>query len=445
MKRCPQCSRTFTNDAQKFCTQDGVSLIDDAAPASPRASQGETIRIEAARPETPEFDDETTKQISRGLKPEASGEFDPYKTLVSKPQDTSTKVPVDTGGLKPSSTTPPSAPAPTSALNPSTSDLMKTMASYNPPVQQRPASKPQPPPPQKEPAVQPSQPLPQSPAPPLPMRSSAELPKTVPAPAKKSKLPIVLGILAVLLFLALGGAVAGYFFVLRPMLEARRETPEATPTPAATPVATPKTQEKTEEVKEPPPYSPPPNGVQFVSSSENLSGRLKEHYVGFSFYYPQSWLKDPTAGVGNASNFAKVERRLPPDFTQENFAVGSYVSAGSPEGDRAIFPTVARKLSAQYEKTFDPYKKVSEGPVQLGVYNGYEFRFESFSPNTEKGDIKIWGRVIFLPPVDGSRNGVTLLMLATSLASELKSVDDVGVKGELPMMLESFRFGRQNR
>jgi hypothetical protein len=64
------------------------------------------------------------------------------------------------------------------------------------------------------------------------------------------------------------------------------------------------------------------------------------------------------------------------------------------------------------------------------------------SRNTAKGDIKIWGRVIFVPPVDGGKNGVTLLMLTTSLAQELKSVDDVGVKGQLPMMLESFRFGK---
>ena len=57
--------------------------------------------------------------------------------------------------------------------------------------------------------------------------------------------------------------------------------------------------------------------------------------------------------------------------------------------------------------------------------------------------MKIWGRAIFLPPPAGQTDGVTLLMLATSLAPELKSVDDVGVKGELPMILESFRFGKK--
>jgi hypothetical protein len=191
-----------------------------------------------------------------------------------------------------------------------------------------------------------------------------------------------------------------------------------------------------------PPYSPPADAVQFVNSKGKLDGKLAEHYVDFSFYYPQNWQKDPKAGVAGAVNFAKVERRLPPDFTQENFAVGWYSSAGSTDGDRAAFPGLAANLSSQFARGFQEYKKVSEGPTKAGEYDGYEFRFESISRNTEHGDIKIWGRVIFLPPTDGGKNGVTLLMLATSLAPELKTVNDVGVKGELPMMLESFRFGK---
>jgi len=131
-----------------------------------------------------------------------------------------------------------------------------------------------------------------------------------------------------------------------------------------------------------------------------------------------------------------------PDFTQENFAVGWYSSAGSEQGDQATFHSLAETLSSQYAHNPDflNYRKASEGATTVGSYNGYEFRFETAS--RVRKDIKIWGRVIFLPPVDGGRNGVTLLMFATSLAREVRSVDDVGVKGELPMMLESFRFGK---
>ena len=183
---------------------------------------------------------------------------------------------------------------------------------------------------------------------------------------------------------------------------------------------------------------------EFVNSNDNLDGKLAEHYVDFNFYYPERWEKDPKAGVPGATNFAKFERRLPPDFTQENFAVGWYSSAGSESADRAAFPILAANLSATFAKKFSDYHKVSEGETKAGVYDGYEFRFESSSRNTAKGDLKVWGRVIFLPPVDGEKNGVTLLMLATSLAPELRSIDDVGAKGELPMILESFRFGKKN-
>jgi hypothetical protein len=279
------------------------------------------------------------------------------------------------------------------------------------------------------------------------MPPPAQTPAAEPAavglrPAKKSKLPLVLGILAVLFLIGIGAGGALYWFVARPMLEKKRATLDRRPTPAPTSTTRTTPEPKKNIAADVPPYSPPSDAVEFVNSSDNLDGKLKEHYVDFSFYYPESWQKDPKAGVPGATNFAKVERRLPPDFTQENFAVGWYASAGSEEGDRAAFPKLAENMSAQLEKGFTDYRKISEGPTRVGVYNGYEFRFESASHNTERGDIKIWGRVIFLPPVDGGKNGVTLLMLATSLARELKSADDVGVKGDLPMLLESFRFGK---
>jgi hypothetical protein len=103
---------------------------------------------------------------------------------------------------------------------------------------------------------------------------------------------------------------------------------------------------------------------------------------------------------------------------------------------------LVQNLSEKFAKTIDNYQKVSEGETKVGPYDAYEFRFQGQSQPTDKGQFKIWGVSVFVPPADGSKNGVTLLMLATSLAPELRSVRDVGVKGDLPMMLESFRFGK---
>ena len=411
MKRCPKCNRTFTTDTQKFCTHDGGLLLD--------AGQ-ETVRIEHDAP---------TKVISRDLISQVTGEIDPFKTIVTRPEETGGTSRQVTQDLSPQTVPPSAPPQPTPAPPP-----VAGPGSVTPPPPAPPA------PPAPETASQPlgSGPI-AAPAPPLQ------------APAKKkSSLPLVLGILAVLFIVGVVAIAAAYVFVVRPRLIAGRIIGQ--PTPSLTPVVdqptplvsvTPNNYVPAATPEGPPEYLPPPNAVQFVNSKDRLDGKLAEHYVDFSFYYPNNWEKDAKAGVPGASNFAKVERRLPPDFTQENFAVGSYVSAGSPEGDRAAFHGLVENLSAQFEKNFPEYHKVSEGETKAGFYEGYEFRFEAISRNTAKGDLKIWGRTIFLPPSAGQESGVVLLMLTTSLAPELKSVDDVGVKGELPMILESFRFGKK--
>jgi hypothetical protein len=199
----------------------------------------------------------------------------------------------------------------------------------------------------------------------------------------------------------------------------------------------------TEETKTQPEFVAPPNTVKFTNSPANLEGKLAEHYLDFSFYYPNNWVPDPKAGLHGSSNFTKVERRLPPDFTQENFAVGWYKSKGTFDADEPTFPQLVEVLSSNLSKSFPEYRKVSEGPTKVNSLDGYEFRFVSVSKGSEKGDIQLWGRVIFLPTgVAGEQTGATLVMLATSLAPELSGVDDVGDKGEMPVILESLRFGK---
>jgi hypothetical protein len=276
--------------------------------------------------------------------------------------------------------------------------------------------------------------------------AQAQPSQPLPAPrAKKSKVPLVLGILAVLFVLGIGGLVGAYFLVVKPRLEARRaEKPdliklrETEPSPATSASPT----EVAPPSNEPPPYTPPADAVQFVNSKDNISEKLAAHYVDFSFYYPERWEKDAKSGVGDSNNFVEVHRQLPPNFTQESMAISWYDSAGSLEGDQSSFHSFVESKSSQFAQSIDNYRKVSEGPTTIGVYNGYEFRFEGRSQETEKGQFKIWGRVVWLPGTDGSKTGATLLMLATSLAPELDTVDDVGQKGELPMLLESFRFGK---
>ncbi len=433
MKRCPKCNRTYTTDTQKFCTHDGGVLVD------PESAHAETIRIDSAQ-----FRDAPTKTISRELPPD---QFDPYKTVVERPAATPLGRARDTQDLA-------APPAAVESEQPQTSAPLTAPGSGQiaPPPPPPTSASLSPPPPTSGALPSPGS-GPISTSAPLPPQAviSQPLPAQATAPtarAKKSKVLLVLGILAVVFILGIGVIAATYFLVFRPMLAKRSatSTPVGAPRrriPEPSPINEEAPPNQSTTGPEQPPFVAPPNSIEFVNSKDNIDGKLADHYVDFSFYYPKDWIKDPTAGIPGARNFVKVERRLPPDFTQENFAVGLYASTGSEVRDREANPRLADTRSAEFAKTVPDYRKVSEGETKVGIYNGYELRFEGLSRDTAKGDLKIWGRVVFLPPPDGGKNGVTLLMLATSLAPELNSVDDIGEKGELPMILESFRFGKK--
>jgi hypothetical protein len=263
------------------------------------------------------------------------------------------------------------------------------------------------------------------------------------APGRKSsRMPLIIGLLVVAL---LGGAAAWYFLVYKKGATASDNANTANAnananTNTGTNGNSNATANTNANTAQPP---PPPNATEFVNSSASLDGKLAENYSDFSFYYPNTWEKDPTTGVAGASNFIRVERRLPPDFTQENFGVSWYESRGTFDADeREVFPKLVESLKARYSKSFPEFEALSEGETTVNGIKGYEFRFQSVSKGTEKGDITLWGRVVFLPPsIEGKKNGIQLLMLTTSLAPELTSADDVGVRGELPVILNSFRMG----
>ncbi len=410
MKRCPKCNRTFPDDNQKFCTIDGGLLRATDTLFDPNA----TI-ASSSHPSS-----EAGTEINKTPEPDFEA------TIATSSSAPTVVFPKDTGptGMR------------TSA------DLPGRQESPKPPAagtQVSPASQAATPPP-----LAPTIALPTSPSPTPPMPSAAATAAAVPA-KKKSKLPLVLGILAILLVLGIGGAVAAFFLVIKPRLD--QVNPERTVVTSETPAenVNNNTNANTSEATptEAPEFVAPPNTTKFTNSEANLDGKLAEHYFDFSFYYPDNWDVDAKAGVPGASNFAKVERRLPPDYTQENFAVGWYTSRGTFADDESTFPQLVEVLSSNLAKGFPEYRQVSKGPTRVNSMDAYEFRFESVSRGTEKGDIQLWGRVIFLPPgVAGSQTGATLVMLATSLAPELSSIDDVGEKGEMPVILESFRFAK---
>jgi flagellar basal body-associated protein FliL len=418
MQRCPKCGRTYQDDNQKFCTFDGGRL------EQPSASESAPTVVDLNK----------TMQAGFPPPPPPPPQQQPGSTApIVPPPDLNRTV---MGG--PSTPTSEFQSHPTGPTQGPTSSPLQSPATSNP-LPPAPVSSQQLPPPGVV-SMPPPQPLGPASAP-LPSANTAPLGK------KSSKLPWILGVVAVLLLLGLGAGGVLLWFITGKGEKSRTGTTinttgdekantnanqggnDNTATAQASPTATA--------------VQPPPNSTQFVNTRRNLNSLLTEHYADFSFYYPRSWELDTKAGSEGSSNFVKVERKLPPDFTQENFAVGYYESNGTVEADRPVYPSLVRSFDSKLSAAFPEYRKVSEGETKINSLSGYEFRFQSISRGTEKGDITIWGRVVFLPPgTEGDKRGVTLLMLATSVAPELTSIDDVGVRGELPVILNTFKLGQ---
>ncbi len=237
-----------------------------------------------------------------------------------------------------------------------------------------------------------------------------------PAPPKKSKTPWIIAgvgcvVLVGIIIVALVGGLA--YIGSRVQSTQTKDVPTATQ-PAAT--------------------------KQYVNTRTNRTGDLAKNFVDFSFYYPDTWVEDDDP----SPNFVRVERKVADEelgnFTQENFAVG-WVSGTGTALDKQLMPKLAAQFNEQFGAQFPNYQKVSEGETKFGQYEGYEFKFTARKEDTPKGDLTLYGRVVILPPPAGQTRGVALVMLATNLAPEIHSVDDVGVKGELPVIIDTFRFG----
>ncbi|HJU56549.1 MAG TPA: hypothetical protein VJ715_18330 [Pyrinomonadaceae bacterium] len=445
MLQCPKCGRTYETDTQKFCTHDGGRLTPfDRASAPTSYDLNQTVRTDAFDPE------ETVTRMP-----------DLGKTVASAPP-TSEIRPKETGpAAVPPQPTPQQPTPPPQQPPPAPREMMPTVAFNQPP--------PVPPPQQQQQHYAPQQqthtsqgqatsapvtpPTVQEPYAPAPPQQYAPAPQyqhgAQPAPARKSnRTPLIIGLVVLAL---LGGLAAWYFLVYKKgdatassdtNTNANANSGANTNANAGANTNANTTTANTNASSTPVP--PGPNETQFVNASANLDGKLAENYSDFSFNYPSGWEKDPKAGVAGASNFVKVERRLPPDFTQENFAVSWYESRGTFEADEseAVFQKLVESWKSRLSKNFPEFQALSDGPTTVNGTKGYELRFESVSRGTEKGDITLWGRVVFLPPgAEGKKNGTQLLMLTTSLAPELTSADDVGVKGELPVILNSFKMG----
>ncbi|MCA1817921.1 MAG: hypothetical protein LC746_16295 [Acidobacteria bacterium] len=182
--------------------------------------------------------------------------------------------------------------------------------------------------------------------------------------------------------------------------------------------------------------TPAAGTTRYTNDRSKFSGTLAQNYVDFSFDYPEDWTLVPN----ETKNFVKVEHTDEHGTTMENFAVG-WISATGTFLDKQLLPQLAKQLNDQFSQGFENYEKVSEGEGHLGDYDGYDIKFTADLPGAAGGGAKVYGRAFLIPPPSGEKHGVALIMLTTDRAEGISSPDDVGVKGEMPTIINSFHLG----
>ena len=120
--------------------------------------------------------------------------------------------------------------------------------------------------------------------------------------------------------------------------------------------------------------------------------------------------------------------------------VGYYNSRGTYKNDAGIFPTLVKETNQTLKKIVPNYQIVSEGKKTINNgWQAYEVSFQGTGKTVNGENIKLWGKRLFIPTaIRGMKNGYVVTMLATSLSKDVKSAGDVGVKGELATVLETF-------
>jgi hypothetical protein len=183
--------------------------------------------------------------------------------------------------------------------------------------------------------------------------------------------------------------------------------------------------------------------AHFVNSPDNArSLALRDAYVDFSFDYPARWSVTPQPLDGTAQNYVRVAAPMVNGYEPYAFLVGYASGTGNAASDRASLPTATLDLAGRFGAGLQEYRVVSSGPGRIAGYDSYGWRFTASGPGVQsEGRVQIFGRGdLILPP--GASRGVVLVTLATSRAGDVHDVAEVGERGPLKAILDSFRLAR---
>ena len=194
-----------------------------------------------------------------------------------------------------------------------------------------------------------------------------------------------------------------------------------------------------------------PEGFTFFENQKlsSLSPELVKKYQPFSVYYPEDWERKKVDKEGKAVDdmFLDVVDSTDEGLPIEQFSVTSYESRGTFKSDTNIFVKLVEKSNKDASESLKPasFRVVEQGAttIQNGRWKAYQVNFESKGQLPDGKPLSIWVRRLWIPVQrPGAKNGFVVTMLATSLSKDVKGPDDVGKKGNLRDILDTFEPGQ---
>jgi len=190
----------------------------------------------------------------------------------------------------------------------------------------------------------------------------------------------------------------------------------------------------------------PPETIFFQNSKQNLKGDMLRNFLPFSLYFPNDWQVNAVKESSKAEvrvKFLDISKNTPDGKLSEQMLISYYDSKGTYKDDKAKFSQLVMETNETLKKLIPNYQTLSEGEMVINGWKAYEMKFQG-GGTTENGEkMIVWGRRLFIPASrPGLKSGYEITLLATSLSPDVKSVDDVGVNGELATVLETFEPGQ---
>ena len=252
---------------------------------------------------------------------------------------------------------------------------------------------------------------------------------------------LMLGIFALALLVFLG---VWYYILNRPSVPEFVQTPVAnnqpvdnTATPESPIAQTP--SPAMEEIEIPPnerTVEQPANTVYFQNTKQDIEGNLAKNFLGFSLYYPNDWIKS-----GSKTDFLDISKKSADNLPVKQILITRYESRGTFNQDKPNFAKLVENSNQDLKTALPNYRVVGTGEttIQNGRWKAYQVQFENSGTIAENGELTLWGRRLWIPiQRPGMKSGFVITLIATSLAPNVKSVEDFVSDEELAQILETF-------